>query len=434
MTPVRSPSSDPKEAPRSAPARAATRAAKWVADLIARVNNMILAIAATVAAIAAIVGVADKLGSGAHRSVTPKTSIGKIFVGGDLSREAYEQRYEAYAGPPRRARYRQAPGGSARAEAPDGSEAVSHGSVRVILAHFRLAAYTTPAPLRYVALTGDAVSSRGRVAGAGASSDGSAAESTSTTTTSTTSPGAATGPPATVTGTETTATGSGTSPSGQGGSVQSQGAPRRSSFVVAKGAGVSSSKVSEVLNYYWSPPSPLPPPSSLPGSSTSLTETSTSPETLESGPPPSTAGPPRRCDHCAGRPIVEQALAASHNNVAEAARKLRAAAGEWRALTAGGTPQWIGVPVHYTLDISGYAGRWVKVQYSISTRGRHRLPPVWWNHEVLIRRTLAKGSEVSAPERFWAPIPQEPGDYFIELELVGDKGEELDIEPTKEFD
>ena len=131
-------------------------------------------------------------------------------------------------------------------------------------------------------------------------------------------------------------------------------------------------------------------------------------------------------------PAIEGALVRNHHEPKAAAHELRVASREWRSVNHNGIPELSGVEVSYSLNLKGLAHKEVKLRYIIRSR-RHRLPKGWWGKHLITDLTRAKTDEAVVPERFWALVPQVHGKYYLHLELLNGKGEDLIETDTEDF-
>ncbi len=183
-------------------------------------------------------------------------------------------------------------------------------------------------------------------------------------------------------------------------------------------------------------------PSATPSASTTTsiagaTEATEAPEAIPPPPPPyatpsHTFALPSKCVRCPMLLVIERALADARGDSVAAAGELHAAEGEWRKRYRNGKPQLVGVAVNYTLDLQGFAGQVVKVEYTIVSVGRH-LSEDWWGRHMVITLTKPIHDKALIPERFWALIPQTPGTYYFHLELLNSSGEEVGYKDTPQF-
>jgi hypothetical protein len=271
------------------------------------------------------------------------------------------------------------------------------------------------------------------------------AESTTTSTASTTSTTATETTPAHILPPVSTTTGTSTTPGpGEGTyylykrTTLPRDAYRAHNAIIQEGNGTSPRKVSEALADSFGESGSH---ESEGGATSTSTESqtgtfsATTPTAEASPPPPPSAHRvvlPRKCTRCALLPILESALADSHEDPEAAGRELRAAEREWRERNRDGDPQLVGVEVDYRLDLKGFAGKKVIVKYTIVKAGPH-LSPDWWGLRVADKGTEPKEPEASIPEKLWALIPQAPGTYYLHLELYSSEGKELEYADTHTF-
>lgn len=105
-----------------------------------------------------------------------------------------------------------------------------------------------------------------------------------------------------------------------------------------------------------------------------------------------------------------------------AAHALAARFASCRLKVEGHRQSPLGAMVTYNLTLSGFAGRWLTVLWSLeSTTSGQQVPRCWWR-EVNAEQIKPTVDHRSFSGEFWVPMPNEPGDYRIHLVLTDREG------------
>ncbi len=120
---------------------------------------------------------------------------------------------------------------------------------------------------------------------------------------------------------------------------------------------------------------------------------------------------------CALRPTVDKAVADYSSNLNDAARQVAAAFNGAREGVDEGTRQPLGATVDYSIELVGYTGRLLIMEWSLcSTQTGRPLPRQWWRN-VIVKEIKPTSNRVRSSGDFWAPVPPSRGNYYFRLRV-----------------
>jgi hypothetical protein len=121
---------------------------------------------------------------------------------------------------------------------------------------------------------------------------------------------------------------------------------------------------------------------------------------------------------CGLRPTIDQAIADYSANLAEAARAVAAAFSESRDEIFEHKVVPVGVTVNYSLDLVGFAGKRMVLEWTLCSSSTERpLPRTWWRNVIVKQIVPSSNAPTRVPGNFWAPIPATRGDYYFRLRV-----------------
>jgi len=141
-------------------------------------------------------------------------------------------------------------------------------------------------------------------------------------------------------------------------------------------------------------------------------------ETLPSAPTTASSVPATCASTCGLRPTIDQAIADYSANLAEAARTVAAAFRESRNEIFEHKVVPVGVTVSYSLDLVGFAGKRLVLEWTLCSSSTERpLPRTWWRNVIVKQVVPSTDSPTRVHGNFWAPIPATRGDYYFRLRV-----------------
>ncbi len=142
---------------------------------------------------------------------------------------------------------------------------------------------------------------------------------------------------------------------------------------------------------------------------------------------------PTHCDQsCAVKQTIDQAIADSDSNLAEAARKIAAVFTHSRGRVFDHKLEPVGAIVSYSIDLVGFTGHTAILEWTLEPEGQGNLPSTWW-HKVIVKQVRPSRPEEPTLGHFWAPIPPTRGNYVFHLTVFDGKGVLRGEEETKVF-
>jgi hypothetical protein len=140
---------------------------------------------------------------------------------------------------------------------------------------------------------------------------------------------------------------------------------------------------------------------------------------------------PAGCDEsCALRPTIEQAIRDYSSNLTQAAREIAAIFIDTRFENVEHRREQVGAVVRYRFDLSGFQGKLVDVVWTLWSKATGRPPPRTWWRNVIVKQVVPSGANAYVHGKFWAPLPQKPGDYTFKLTLYAPNEEEIEQTET----
>jgi hypothetical protein len=147
--------------------------------------------------------------------------------------------------------------------------------------------------------------------------------------------------------------------------------------------------------------------------------------------PVATVVVPAGCNEsCALRPTIEQAIRDYSSNLTQAAREIAAIFIDTRFENVERRREQVGAVVRYRFDLSGYQGKLVDVVWTLWSKATGRPPPRAWWRNVIVKQVVPSSANAYVHGKFWAPLPQKPGDYTFKLTLYAPDGEEIEQTET----
>jgi len=96
------------------------------------------------------------------------------------------------------------------------------------------------------------------------------------------------------------------------------------------------------------------------------------------------------------------------------------------------TRELVGVMVSYTVKLTGLRGNKTRIRWSLLSAGASSVRDPWLvNRQVGVLSGKANSYKVGG--RFWVPLPEEPGPFYIRIEATGADGEQLNYSETDHF-
>jgi hypothetical protein len=136
---------------------------------------------------------------------------------------------------------------------------------------------------------------------------------------------------------------------------------------------------------------------------------------------------------CALRPTIEQAIRDYSSNLTQAAREIAAIFIDTRFEKIEQRREQVGAVVHYKFVLNGYQGKLVDVVWTLWSKAKGRPPPRTWWRNVIVKQVVPSRANTYVHGKFWAPLPQKPGDYTFKLELYAPDGDEIEQTETPTF-
>jgi len=126
---------------------------------------------------------------------------------------------------------------------------------------------------------------------------------------------------------------------------------------------------------------------------------------------------------CGLRPTIDKAIADYSSNLAEAAKEIAAAFTDSRVQVYEDKPQPVGVTVNYTIDLVGFAGQRMILEWTLCSKPANRpLPKPWWRN-VIVKQIVPTNETIKTSGNFWAPVPPARGNYYFRLRVFDGSSE-----------
>jgi hypothetical protein len=125
---------------------------------------------------------------------------------------------------------------------------------------------------------------------------------------------------------------------------------------------------------------------------------------------------PEACESssCAVTPMIDNALATDSDPV-KAAREVATAFANSRGRVIDNKLYPSGVAVNYTIDLTGWADREARLEWSLWSQTEGRPLPRPWLRNVITKEIKPKVDNGSFAGQFWIPAPPRRGDYVVHL-------------------
>jgi hypothetical protein len=126
---------------------------------------------------------------------------------------------------------------------------------------------------------------------------------------------------------------------------------------------------------------------------------------------------------CALRPTIDKAIADYSSNLAEAAKEIANAFTDSRVQIYEHKPQPVGVTVNYAINLIGFAGQRVILEWTLCSKPANRpLPKPWWRN-VIVKQIVPTNEKIKTSGNFWAPVPPARGNYYFRLRVFDGNSE-----------
>jgi hypothetical protein len=135
---------------------------------------------------------------------------------------------------------------------------------------------------------------------------------------------------------------------------------------------------------------------------------------------------------CGLRSTVDKAIA-DYSNPKEAAREVADVFGDLRITDEENRSELDGEIVEYAIHIVGYAGKPMKLYWSLYSKRTGRPLPREWCRDEPAGQITPLSDSARVVGKFWAPVPRESGDYDIQLRVFSE-GSEVAHTKTNPFD
>ncbi|HEX4438250.1 MAG TPA: hypothetical protein VH061_15810 [Solirubrobacteraceae bacterium] len=134
---------------------------------------------------------------------------------------------------------------------------------------------------------------------------------------------------------------------------------------------------------------------------------------------------PANCgESCAIGPVIGKALSEYAANTDEAAREVASIFHDSRQGVFGHKRQPLGVAVHFSVDLVGYAGRLLLIEWSLCSTQTGRPLPREWLRNVPAEEVRPTIDRLKHSGNFWVPLPPKRGRYYLRLRVF-DGGSEV---------
>jgi len=96
------------------------------------------------------------------------------------------------------------------------------------------------------------------------------------------------------------------------------------------------------------------------------------------------------------------------------------------------TRQLVGVMVSYTLKLTGLRGSKARIRWSLVSAGGSSVRDPWLaNRQVSV--LAGKANTYTGGGKFWVPMPEERGPFYVRIEAADSDGKELNFHDTDQF-
>jgi hypothetical protein len=142
---------------------------------------------------------------------------------------------------------------------------------------------------------------------------------------------------------------------------------------------------------------------------------------------------PASCgESCAISPVIDKALSEYAANTDAAARQVASIFHDSRQGVFGHRRQPLGVAVHFSVDLVGYEGRLLLIEWSLCSAQTGRPLPREWLRNVPAEEVRPTTERLKHPGNFWVPLPPKRGHYYLRLRVF-DGGSEAVQTQTRSF-
>jgi hypothetical protein len=133
---------------------------------------------------------------------------------------------------------------------------------------------------------------------------------------------------------------------------------------------------------------------------------------------------PANCgESCAIGPVIGKALSEYAANTDEAARQVASIFHDSRQGVFGHKRQPLGVAVHFSVDLVGYAGRLLLIEWSLCSAQTGRPLPREWLRNVPAEEVRPTIDRLKHSGNFWVPLPPKQGRYYLRLRVFDGRSE-----------
>jgi hypothetical protein len=133
---------------------------------------------------------------------------------------------------------------------------------------------------------------------------------------------------------------------------------------------------------------------------------------------------PSKCRvSCALSPTIDKALGEYAANSDEAARQVASIFHDSRQGVFGRKREPLGVAVHFSIDLIGYAGQLLVIDWTLCSAQTGRPLPREWLRNVPAEVVRPTSNRLKRPGNFWAPLPPKHGRYYFRLRVFDSSNE-----------
>jgi hypothetical protein len=120
---------------------------------------------------------------------------------------------------------------------------------------------------------------------------------------------------------------------------------------------------------------------------------------------------------CPLRLTVDKAISDYSSNLNDAAQEVAAAFHRSRTLVYENKREPVGAVVDYSIDLAGYAGHTLILEWTLNSTSGGPLPREWWRNVIVKYIKPTTADRTAIPGSFWAPVPPAVGNYYFRLRV-----------------